>query len=117
MEVLEGADQDISSLKSFTVKFCISNRAYYEGPASTLLLEDWLRKELASLRECTTEEIDAHLDRALINGHLALGALDSVAINFGERFSVTVAPHKVIELHKPLSFRVFLEGPYFRAIQ
>lgn len=112
-------DGDLQRFKEHcTLSLSISHKNYFTAPVSTVLLEDWIRTAVAKIGNNQAEQIGPYLDEALAKGLLGVGGLEeeSCLIESQQEFHVDICADEPFSLAHDLTFRVFLEGPLYRAV-
>lgn len=120
MEILSASPGDVDWLKRYgMVKLEMGSRNYYDGPLSSLLLEDWLRKAVEKISAESGNAIREYLNDVLVEGRLQLGAIEQEAfmIETLQAFKVLIFSEPIISLSDPVQLRVILDGPAFRPIE
>lgn len=114
MEIIECCPEDLPNLRRCLIRLTLGNRSYWNGPASSLLLEDWLRRELRNIKKGRNRRIDKYLDRVLVS---SLGGLEPMYACPADQILVDLNPDHSFTLSGNLSVRFFLEGIEYRHIQ
>ena len=124
MELLGISPEDRARVeRSYLLEFIINCKIYWQGPVSTLLLEDRLRQSIALLSDEKGRALTKYLDRSLRNGFLHhlrngflnLGGTTPTVLSPHEQFFVIISdpsgPHLI---SKTFTARVFLDGTLYR---
>lgn len=114
MEIIECCPSDLPKLRRCFVRLIVGNTSYWHGPASRLILEDWLRKELRNIKKGRHRRIDKYLNRVLVS---SLGGLDPMHISPLDQVLIELQPDHSWVVSGNLSVRFFLEGTEYRHIQ
>jgi hypothetical protein len=114
MEIIECSPGDLANLRRCIIRLMVGPRTYWEGPASRLLLEDWLRKELRNIKKGKNRRIDKYLDRTLVS---SLGGLEPMPVCTADQVLIDLLPDHSFALSGNLSVRFFLEGIEYRHFQ
>lgn len=118
MEVLGGTAGDLAWLqRCCSLQLVIGTKIYWQGAASTLLLENWLRRGLKDIGRTKRRKVEQYLDRSLRNGFLHLGGTTPIVIEQKQDFLVEVFCTPYLFPSQKISIRVFLDGTLFRPIQ
>lgn len=112
MEVFGASTEALACLqRSCLVELFIGCKLYWRGPASTLLLEDRLRKALKDIGRTKRRKVEKYLDRCL-----QLGLTTPTVIGIQQPFEVRLSFEQFFFPCQNISIRVFLDGTLFRPV-